>query len=154
MDRADRGAKFWPKVFNELRNRGLTDILIAVVDGLRGFPEAIEAVYPQAQIQSCIVHLIRNSLNLASWKDHKGLTGALKPIYQAANAEAAAGALKAFAQRQWGPKFPAVAAFFFKRQNRERITCCVPGGYSESAPYVPHKMKSKNLLCNLYNLSA
>jgi transposase-like protein len=60
------GAKFWLKVFNELKNRGLDDVLIAVVDGLRGFPEAIEAVYPQAQIQTCIVHLIRNSLNLAS----------------------------------------------------------------------------------------
>src|SRR6476661_6114922 len=60
------GAKFWLKVFNDLKNRGLNDILIAVVDGLRGFPEAIEAVYPQAQIQTCIVHLIRNSLNLAS----------------------------------------------------------------------------------------
>ncbi len=84
------GAKFWLKVFNELRNRGLADILIAVVDGLRGFPEAIEAVYPQAQIQTCIVHLIRNSLNLASWKDRKALTAALKPIYQAATAEAAA----------------------------------------------------------------
>jgi putative transposase len=106
------GAKFWLKVFNELRNRGLADILIAVVDGLRGFPEAIEAVYPQAQIQTCIVHLIRNSLNLASWKDRKGLTAALKPIYQAPNAEAAAGVLKAFAQGQWGQKFPTVAAMW------------------------------------------
>src|SRR4029078_10614960 len=106
------GAKFWLKVFNELRNRGLADILIAVVDGLRGFPEAIEAVYPQAQIQTCIVHLIRNSLNLASWKDRKGLTAALKPIYQAANAEAAAGAVKAFAQGEWGQKFPTVAAMW------------------------------------------
>lgn len=78
------GAKFWLKVFNELKNRGLADILIAVVDGLRGFPEAIEAVYPEAQIQTCIVHLIRNSLNLASWKDRKALAAALKPIYQAA----------------------------------------------------------------------
>ena len=106
------GAKFWLKVFNELRNRGLADILIAVVDGLRGFPQAIEAVYPQAQIQTCIVHLIRNSLNLASWKDRKGLTAALKPIYQAANAEAAAGALKAFAQGEWGQKFPTVVAMW------------------------------------------
>ena len=106
------GAKFWLKVFNELRNRGLADILIAVVDGLRGFPEAIEAVYPQAQIQTCIVHLIRNSLNLASWKDRKGLTAALKPIYQAANAEAAATALGAFAQGQWGQKFPTVVAMW------------------------------------------
>src|SRR6185369_2176966 len=77
------GAKFWLKVFNELRSRGVGDILIAVVDGLRGFPEAIEAVYPQAQIQTCIVHLIRNSLNLASWKDRKELAAALKPVYQA-----------------------------------------------------------------------
>ncbi|WP_157658824.1 IS256 family transposase, partial [Burkholderia ubonensis] len=84
------GAKFWLKVFNELKNRGLHDILIAVVDGLRGFPEAIEAVYPAAQIQTCIVHLIRNSLNLASWKDRKPLAAAIKPIYQAATAEAAA----------------------------------------------------------------
>ncbi len=78
------GAKFWLKVFNELKNRGLHDVLIAVVDGLRGFPEAIEEVYPAAQIQPCIVHLIRNSLNLASWKDRKPLAAAIKPIYQAA----------------------------------------------------------------------
>jgi putative transposase len=92
------GAKFWLKVFNELKNRGLQDILIAVVDGLRGFPEAIEAVYAQAQIQTCIVHLIRNSLNLASWKERKALASALKPVYQAANAHAAASALEAFSQ--------------------------------------------------------
>ena len=106
------GAKFWLKVFNELKNRGLDDILIAVVDGLRGFPEAIEAVYPQAQIQTCIVHLIRNSLNLASWKDRKGLATALKPIYQAATADAAAAALDAFALGDWGQKFPTVAAMW------------------------------------------
>ena len=77
------GAKFWLKVFDELKNRGPDDILIAVVDGLRGFPEAIEAVYPQAQIQTCIVHLIRNSTTLAAWKDRKELAAALKPVYQA-----------------------------------------------------------------------
>ncbi|AIS95133.1 transposase, Mutator family protein [Burkholderia thailandensis MSMB59] len=92
------GAKFWLKVFNELKNRGLHDILIAVVDGLRGFPEAIEAVYPAAQIQTCIVHLIRNSLNLASWKDRKPLAAAIKPIYQAATAEAAAAALESLSE--------------------------------------------------------
>lgn len=106
------GAKFWLKVFNELKNRGLQDILIAVVDGLRGFPEAIEAVYPQAQIQTCIVHLIRNSLNLASWKDRKALAAALKPIYQAASADAAASALQAFAESDWGKKFPTVTAMW------------------------------------------
>lgn len=106
------GAKFWLKVFNELKNRGLQDVLIAVVDGLRGFPEAIEAVYPQAQIQTCIVHLIRNSLNLASWKDRKSLAAALKPVYQAATADAAASALAAFAQSDWGQKFPTVTAMW------------------------------------------
>ena len=106
------GAKFWLKVFNELKNRGLNDILIAVVDGLRGFPEAIEAVYPQAQIQTCIVHLIRNSMTLASWNDRKALAASLKPVYQAVNAEAAAEALDAFAQGPWGLKFPTVAAMW------------------------------------------
>jgi len=106
------GAKFWLKVFNELKNRGLDDILIAVVDGLRGFPDAIEAVYPQAQIQTCIVHLIRNSLNLASWKDRKGLAVALKPVYQTATADAAAAALDEFARGPWGQKFPTVSAMW------------------------------------------
>jgi transposase-like protein len=106
------GAKFWLKVFNELKNRGLQDILIAVVDGLRGFPEAIEAVYPEAQIQTCIVHLIRNSLNLASWKDRKNLAAALKPLYQAATADAAAAALDVFEQGDWGQKFPTVGAMW------------------------------------------
>lgn len=106
------GAKFWLKVFNELKNRGLEDILIAVVDGLRGFPEAIEAVYPQAQIQTCIVHLIRNSLSLASWKDRKALAAALKPIYQAATADAAASALQTFTESDWGKRFPTVPAMW------------------------------------------
>ena len=106
------GAKFWLKVFNELKNRGLEDILLAVVDGLRGFPEAIEAVYPQAHIQTCIVHLIRNSLNLASWKERKELAAALKPVYQAATAQSAATALDAFAQSELGQKFPTVVTMW------------------------------------------
>src|SRR6478672_5046324 len=100
------GAKFWLKVFNELRNRGLADILIAVVDGLRGFPEAIEAVYPQAQIQTCIVHLIRNSLNLASWKDRKGLTAALKPIYQAAKCQSGGRCAQSICSGPMGAEIP------------------------------------------------
>jgi transposase-like protein len=114
------GAKFWLKVFNELKNRGLDDILIAVVDGLRGFPEAIEAVYPQAQIQTCIVHLIRNSTTLAAWKDRKELAAALKPVYQAANADLAEVALDAFAAGPWGTKFPTVAAMW-RRQWQQVI---------------------------------
>jgi putative transposase len=112
MDRANGGRQVWLKVFNELKNRGLHDILIAVVDGLRGFPEAIEAVYPQAQIQTCIVHLIRNSTTLAAWKDRKELAAALKPVYQAVNAEVAEAALHAFAVGPWGTKFPTVAAMW------------------------------------------
>lgn len=95
-------AKFWLKVFNALKNRGLDDVLIAVVDGLRGFPEAIEAVYPQEQIQTCILHLIRNSTTLASWKDRKELAASLKPVCQAANADLAAIALAQFAEGPLG----------------------------------------------------
>ena len=101
------GAKFWMKVFTDLKQRGLVDILIAVVDGLRGFPEAIEAVYPLTQIQTCIVHLIRNSLEHVGWKERKALASELKSIYQAPNADAAEAALRAFEQgprsKQWPP---------------------------------------------------
>jgi len=104
------GAKFWMKVFNDLKTRGCQDILIAVTDGLKGMGEALGAVYPATTLQTCIVHLIRNSLDFASWKDRKGLAAALKPIYQAASAEAALAELDAFEQSDWGKKFPTVAA--------------------------------------------
>ena len=103
------GAKFWLKVFNDLKQRGVGDILIAVVDGLRGFPEAIEAVFPQTQVQTCIVHLIRNSLNFVGWKERKALAAELKSIYQADNAEAAEAALSTFEQGPWGKKWPPIA---------------------------------------------
>src|SRR4029453_7271076 len=83
------GAKFWLRVMNELRNRGVADMLIAIVDGLKGFPEAISAVFPEAQIQTCIVHLIRHSLAFASWKERRDVAAALKPIDRAATAEIA-----------------------------------------------------------------
>ena len=102
------GAKFWLRVFNELRNRGLQDILIAVVDGLRGFPEAIQAVFPDAQIQTCVVHLLRNSMDQVAWKDRKALAAALRPIYQAPDALAAEAALTAFEQGPWA-RWPAIA---------------------------------------------
>jgi transposase-like protein len=104
------GAKFWMKVFNDLKTRGVGDILIAVTDGLKGIPEALEAVFPATTLQTCIVHLIRNSLDYASWKDRKALAAALKPIYTAANAEAAALAMDEFEQGSWGQRFPTVAA--------------------------------------------
>jgi transposase-like protein len=104
------GAKFWMKVFNDLKTRGVNDILIAVTDGLTGMPAALAAVFPRTTLQTCVVHLIRNSLDYASWKDRKPLAAALRPIYAAANAEAALAALDAFADGEWGRKFPTVAA--------------------------------------------
>lgn len=102
------GAKFWLKVMNELKTRGLNDILIAVVDGLRGFPEAIGAVFPQTMVQTCIVHLIRNSLAFVSWADRKAMVPDLKAIYGAANGEAALERLDAF-EAKWGKRYPTIA---------------------------------------------
>jgi len=103
------GAKFWLRVMNELRTRGVNDILIAVVDGLNGFPEAINATFPQTQVQTCIVHLLRHSLSFAAWKDRRELVAALRPIYTAVNAEVARDALEEFAASALGRKYPAVA---------------------------------------------
>jgi putative transposase len=93
----------------ELKNRGVEDLLIAVVDGLKGFPDAITAVFPQAQVQTCIVHLIRNSLDFVCYKDRKAVAAALKEIYKAKDADAGAAALEAFAAGDWGIKYPAIA---------------------------------------------
>jgi putative transposase len=103
------GAKFWLRVMNELKNRGVEDVLIAVVDGLKGFPEAITAVFPQTQVQTCIVHLIRNSLDFVSYKDRKAVAAALKQIYRAKDAAAGEEELNAFAEGSWGRKYPAIA---------------------------------------------
>jgi putative transposase len=104
------GAKFWMKVFNDLKTRGVGDILIAVTDGLKGMPEALSAVFPATTLQTCIVHLIRNSLDYATWKDRKTLAAAIRPIYTAATAEAAEAELDAFEQGPWGQRFPTVVA--------------------------------------------
>ena len=104
------GAKFWMKVFNDLKTRGCNDILIAVTDGLKGMAEALAVVYPATTLQTCIVHLIRNSLDFASWKDRKALAAAIKPIYTASSAEVALDELRAFESGPWGTKFPTVAA--------------------------------------------
>jgi transposase-like protein len=112
------GAKFWMKVFNDLKTRGVADILIAVTDGLKGMPEALGAVFPQTTLQTCIVHLIRNSLDFAGWKDRKALAAAIKPIYTAASAEAAEAELDAFEQGSWGQKFPTVVAAWRRAWDR------------------------------------
>jgi putative transposase len=104
------GAKFWMKVFTDLQTRGCEDILIAVTDGLKGMSEALAAVFPATTLQTCIVHLVRHSLDYVSWKERKHLAAALRPIYTAASAEAGAAALEGFADGPWGRRFPTVVA--------------------------------------------
>lgn len=99
------GAKFWLGVLTELKNRGVQDILIACVDGLKGFPEAIRVLYPATQVQLCIVHMIRNSLAYASWKHRKAMAHGLRTIYAAATVEEAEAALIRF-ENEWDPIAP------------------------------------------------
>jgi putative transposase len=100
-------AKFWLKVINELKARGVNDILIAVVDGLKGFPEAISSVYAQTIVQTCIVHLIRKSLAFVSWKDRKAILPAIQAIYRAENADMALKRLEEL-EAAWGKRYPAI----------------------------------------------
>ncbi|CAN5839877.1 IS256-like element ISSod18 family transposase [soil metagenome] len=107
------GAKFWLKVLTDLKNRGLKDILIACCDGLKGFPQAIEAVYPQTQVQLCIVHLMRNCMKYVPWKDRKAVAADLKPIYQAATLAGAEAALDTFADK-WDKSYPAISQIWIR----------------------------------------
>jgi putative transposase len=113
------GAKFWLSVCTELRNRGVSDVLIVCCDGLTGFADAIESVWPAARVQTCVVHLIRNSIKYCAWKDRRTVTKALKPIYRAATLEAAEDAMDDF-ELEWGDKYPAIVALW--RGNWERFT--------------------------------
>lgn len=115
---ANEGAKFWLQVLTEIQNRGVQDIFIACVDGLKGFPEAIEAVYRNTRVQLCIVHLVRHSLNYVSWKQRKTVASDLRPIYTAVTAEAAAIALDEFAAR-WDAAYPAISQVW--RRNWDRV---------------------------------
>jgi putative transposase len=105
----NEGARFWLRVMNELKNRGVEDIMLAVVDGLKGFPDAIAAVFPDAIVQTCIVHLLRNSMDFVSWKDRKPMVAELKGIYRAVDARAAEAALTQFESGSWGRRYPAIA---------------------------------------------
>ena len=113
------GAKFWLAVLNDLNRRGVEDVLIACVDGLTGFPEAIEAVFPRAWVQTCIVHLIRSSLRYVNYQDQRKLAAALRPVYRAANADAALAELDAF-DDAWGARYPMIATTW--REHWEHIT--------------------------------
>lgn len=104
----NEGAKFWLNVLTELKNRGLNDILIACVDGLKGFPEAINAVYPETQLQLRIVHMVRNSLRFVAWKDYKAVTRDLKQVYRAATEEGALQAPDAFG-KEWDARYPQIS---------------------------------------------
>jgi len=115
---ASEGAKFWLSVLTELRNRGVRDVFIVCVDGLRGFPQAIEAVYPQAQVQNCIVHMVRASLNYVNWKERKRVAADLKPIYRAATSDEAEWALREFAEH-WGGRYQAIVKLW--RDNWSRV---------------------------------
>lgn len=116
---AHEGAKFWLHVLTEIRNRGVQDVFIACVDGLKGFPEAIEAVYPQAQVQLCIVHLVRHSLKFVSWKQRREVAADLRPVYVASTAEEAEIKLDEFAAK-WDRTHPTISQVW--RRNWERIT--------------------------------
>jgi putative transposase len=127
------GAKFWLRVMTELQARGVQDVLFAVVDGLKGFPEAITSVFPQATIQTCIVHLLRHSLNFVTWKDRKPVAKALKAIYRAPNAAAAEQALADFEASPWGQKHPPIAAAW-RRQ------------WTQVVPFFAHPLEVRRLL--------
>lgn len=113
------GAKFWLQVVTELKNRGVQDIFIACVDGLKGLPQAIETVFPKAQVQLCIVHLVRNSLNYVSWKERKAVAADLKPIYGAATSDDAWQRLEAFAEK-WDGRYPSISQIW--RRNWDQVS--------------------------------
>lgn len=118
LGNGSEGSKFWLGTLTELRNRGVLDVCIVCCDGLTGFPEAIETVWPQATVQTCVVHLIRNSLKYCAYQDRRAVVKALKPIYTAPTIDAAADALDAF-ETEWGDRYPAIVALW--RNSWERF---------------------------------
>lgn len=136
------GAKFWLAVLNDLHHRGVEDVLVCCVDGLAGFPEAIEAVFPKAWVQSCIVHQIRNSMRFVAYQDRKKVAAALKPVYGAVNAEAAEQALQAF-DSQWGEKYPMIAASWRERWEYIIPFLALPSGLRR-AVYTTNSIENLN----------
>jgi putative transposase len=112
------GAKFWLQILTELKNRGLHDIFIACVDGLKGFPEAIEATFPRTQVQLCIVHMVRNALRFVSWKERRAVAADLQKIYRAPTRAAGEQALLEFAEK-WDDKYPTISRSW--TENWERL---------------------------------
>lgn len=139
----NEGTKFWLSVLTELKNRGVQDILIAAVDGLKGFPDAIEAVFPKTQVQLCIVHLIRGSLRYVSWKERKVVVRDLKTIYQAPSLEATAEALEAFAER-WDSRFPQISRMW--RTHWTNLTNFTPASRYRSAFWAPIPFRAQSTI--------
>jgi transposase-like protein len=135
----DEGAKFWTGILNELKNRGVKDILLAAVDGLSGFPDAVNAVFPKAEVQLCIVHMVRGSVKYVPYKDRKAVTGDLKEIYLAPSEGAAVAALERFAEK-WDRKYPAVSKSW-------------RNWWAEIIPYMKFSLKYGKLLIRLTSLS-
>ena len=136
------GAKFWLSVLTEMKNRGLQDILIACVDGLKGFPDAINSVFPQTHIQLCIIHMVRNSLKYVSWKDYKAVTSGLKKVYQAPTEEAALMALDAFAG-EWDDKYPQISKSWRAHWENLNTLFCYPPDIRK-AIYTTNAIESLN----------
>ena len=141
----NEGAKFWMGIMNELKTRGLQDTLIAAVDGLTGFPEAINAVFPDAEVQLCMVHMVRNSVKYVSFKDRKEITGDLKEIYLAPSADAAQASLDRFAEK-WDKKYPAISKSW-----RSRWSEVIP--FMKFSPEIRKAIYTTNAIESLnYNL--
>ena len=131
------GAEFWLHVMTELHNRGVQDILIACCDGLKGFPQAIEAVFPDTVVQTCIVHLIRNSLRLVAWGNRKAVARSLKPVYGAVTAQQAKDALVAF-DEEWGARYPSIAKTWRDQLGTDRALLRVPDRYPQGHLHHQH----------------
>lgn len=138
----NEGAKFWLSVVNELKNRGVQDILIACVDGLKGFPDAINAVFPLTQIQICIVHIIRNSLAYVPWKDRKAVATDLKEIYTACNEQQAETALATF-RNKWNKLYPTIGDIW-ERNWAGIIPFLAYPGFIRKAIYTTNTIESIN----------
>lgn len=136
------GAKFWLKIMTELKNRGVQDIFIACVDGLKGFPEAINSIFPKTKIQLCIVHMVRYSLNYVPWKDRKLVASDLKKIYTANNEEGALQALSYF-EDKWGKKYPTIVKSWTDNWDR-LITFLDYPSYIRKAIYTTNAIESAN----------
>jgi len=139
----NEGAKFWLSILTELKNRGMKDMLIACIDGLKGFPEAIESVYPDTNIQLCIVHMVRNSVRFVSWKDRKKITTDLKNIYRAATEEEAKGQLDKFAAK-WDGQYPTISKSWYENWENLKTFFAFPD-YIRKVIYTTNAVESVNM---------